>query len=254
MPVYLSLTRGALVRIGLTGSTRRRYQGDNTVSPMSKSYYPTDRAGRIDWHNNFAKEFPKVGKDLGFTDAEITNAVNDSKYAVHILQTLGPEIDSDPGHAANAVLSGQSSGEYVDLPAGSRAPTAVRPGIDTRRQARVERIKRHNAYTDAIGKQLKVVSEAKFDAKKYNAELGRPRQTGPTVTIPFRKAGGEVSGINLYRQRKGEKPPQKVGFFMRTPAIDTAPGKSGQLTYTARAVIDGEEVGLPSDAVSVTVT
>src|SRR6266446_1548216 len=150
MPVYLSLTRGALVRIGLTGSTRRRYQGDNTVSPMSKSYYPTDRAGRIDWHNNFAKEFPKVGKDLGFTDAEITNAVNDSKYAVHILQTLGPEIDSDPGHAANA-----------DLPGGSSAPTAVRPGIDTRRQARVERIKRYNACTDAIGKQLKIASEAK---------------------------------------------------------------------------------------------
>ena len=157
---------------------------------MSKSYYPTDRAGRIDWHSNFAKEFPKVRKDLGFTDAEITNAVNDSKYAVHILQTLGPEIDSDPGHAANAVLSGQSSGEYVDLPAGRSAPTPVRPGIDTRRQARVERIKRHNAYTDAIGKELKVVSEARFDAKKYQAELGRPRQTGPTVTIPFRPANG----------------------------------------------------------------
>jgi len=225
----------------------------NTVSPMSKSYYPTDRAGRIDWHSNFAKEFPKVGKDLGFTDAEITNAVNDSKYAVHILQTLGPEIDSDPGHAANAVLSGQSSGEYADLPAGSSAPTAVRPGIDTRRQARVERIKRHNAYTDAMGKQLKIAPEAKFDAKKYKAELGRPRQTGPTVTIPFRKAGGEVSGINLYRQRKGEKSPQEVGFFMRTPAIDTTPGRSGQLTYTARAVIDGQEIGNPSDPVSVTV-
>src|SRR5713101_8351583 len=156
MPVYLSLTRGALVRIGLTGSTRQRYQGDNTVSPMSKSYYPTDRAGRIDWHNNFAKEFPKVGKDLGFTDAEITNAVNDSKYAVHIFQMLGPEIDSDPGHAANAVLSGQSSGEYVDLPAGSSAPTPVRPGIDTRRQARVERIKAHAKFTTDIGEKLKI--------------------------------------------------------------------------------------------------
>ena len=95
---------------------------------MSKSYYPTDRAGRIDWHDNFAKEFPKVGKDLGFTDAEVTNAVNDSKYAVYIYQTLGREIDSDPGHIANAVLSGQSSGEYVDLPAGSGAPAAV-PGF-----------------------------------------------------------------------------------------------------------------------------
>ena len=77
---------------------------------MSKSYFPTDRAGRIDWYDNFAKEFPRVGKDLGFSDAEITNAVNDAKYAVHILSTLGPDIDADPGHVANAILSGQSSG------------------------------------------------------------------------------------------------------------------------------------------------
>jgi hypothetical protein len=219
---------------------------------MSKSYYPTGRAGRIDWHNNFAKEFPKVGKDLGFTDAEITNAVNDSKYAVYIYQTLGPEIDSDPGHLANSVLTGQSSGDYVELPASSGAPPAVRPGIDTRRQARVERIKRHGKYDDAIGKQLRVGTGAKFDANNYRAELGRARKTGPNVTIPFRKAGGDVSGINLYRQHKGKGASEKVGFFMRTPAIDTAPGK-GELSYTARAVINGKEIGQPSDAATVTV-
>src|SRR6202165_1449188 len=95
---------------------------------MSKSYYPTDRAGQIDWHNNFATEFPKVGANLGFSAIEITNAVNDSKYAVYILQTLGPEIDSDPDHAAHAVLEGQTSGDYVDLPSGSaRAPPAPPP-------------------------------------------------------------------------------------------------------------------------------
>src|SRR5713226_323261 len=205
-----------MVRIGLTGYTRQRYQGDNTVSPMSKSYYPTDRAGRIDWHNDFAKEFPKVGKDLGFSDAEITNAVNDSKYAVHILTVLGPEIDSDPGHAANAVLSGQSSGDFVDLPAAGSAPTPVRPGIDTRRQARVERIKANPKFTPDIAKKLRIES-GKVDAANYKAELGRARQTGNFVTIPFRKAGGGVSGINLYRQGKGDKSAQKVGFFIRTP-------------------------------------
>ena len=219
---------------------------------MSKSYFPTDRAGRIDWYDNFAKEFPKVGKYLGFSDAEITKAVNDSIYAVHILTTLGPEIDSDPGHAGNAVLSGQSSGDYVDLPAGSCAPTPVRPGIDTRRQARVERIKAQSEFTADIGKKLKIDS-GRVEAANYQAELGRARQTGNFVTIPFRKAGGGVSGINLYRQSKGDKSPQKVGFFFRTPAIDTAPGK-GDLNYTARAVVNEKEIGQPSDAVSVTVS
>src|SRR5256885_8259048 len=155
---------------------------------MSKSYFPIDRAGRTVWYDNFAKEFPRVGKDLGFSDAEITNAVNDSKYAVHILTTLGPDIDSDPGHVGNAVLSGQSSGDFVDLPAGASAPTPVRPGIDTRRQARVERIKAHSKFTADIGQKLKI-DTGKFEAANYQAELGRARQTGNFVTIPFRKAG-----------------------------------------------------------------
>jgi len=219
---------------------------------MSKSYFPSDRTGRIDWYNNFGKEFPKVGKDLGFSDTEITNAVNDSKYAVHILTTLGPEIDSDAGHAGNAVLSGQSSGDFVDLPAAGSAPTPVRPGIDTRRQARVERIKKQPKFTGDIGKKLRI-DTGEFEAANYQAELGRARQTGNFVTIPFRKAGGGLSGINLYRRGKGDKSPQKVGFYFRTPAIDTAPGK-GDLTYTARAVTNGKEIGQPSDAVAVSVT
>ena len=219
---------------------------------MSKSYFPTDRAGRTDWYNNFAKGFPGVGKDLGFSDTEVANAVNDAKYAVYIYETLGADIDADPAHAGNAVLSGQSSGEFVDLPARGSAPTAVRPGIDTRRQARVERIKAHPKFSADIGKKLKI-DTGKFDADKYKAELGRARRTGSFVTIPFRKAGGGVSGVNLYRQGKGDKSPQKVGFFFRTPAIDTSPGK-GELKYTARAVLNGKEVGQPSDAVSVTVS
>jgi hypothetical protein len=220
---------------------------------MSKSYYPTDRAGQIRWHNNFAKEFPKVGAKLGFSQAEIANAVNDSKYAAYLLVTLGEQIESDPGHAAHAVLDGQSSGEYVALRAGSNAPPAVRPGIDTRRQARVERIKRHGAYSETIGKQLNIISP-KLNEKTYKAELGQARVTGSVVTIPFRKAGGVVHGINLYRRRKGDKKPQLVGFFMRTPAIDGSPGKSGQTTYTARSVIADKEIGKSSDAVTVTLS
>jgi hypothetical protein len=219
---------------------------------MSKSYFPTDRAGRTAWYDNFAEEFPKVGKDLGFSETEVTNAVNDAEYAVHILNTLGPDIDADPGHAGNAVLSGQSSGDYADLPSGSSAPTAVRPGIDTRRQARVERIKAHSKFNPDVAKQLRIETE-ELDAVKYKAELGRARQTGTFVTIPFRKAGGGVSGINLYRQSNRDKSPRKVGFYFRTPAIDTSPGK-GELKYTARAVVNGKEIGQPSDGVTVAVS
>ena len=146
---------------------------------MSRSYFPTDRAGQIDWHNNFAAEFPKVGASLGFTAAEITSAVSDSNYAVYLLQTLGPEIESNPAHAALAVLEGQSQGSYVDLPSTSGAPPAVRPGIDTRRQARVERIKASSAFTfDVIGKQLKDCRrEIRSEELQSRAWPGAPDRT-----------------------------------------------------------------------------
>jgi hypothetical protein len=220
---------------------------------MSKSYYPTDRAGQIDWHSNFIAEFPKIGEKLGFSRAEIDNAVADSKYAAHLLKTLGPELETQENLPAFAVLEGQSSGQFVDVRGAADAPPAVRPGIDTRRQARIERIKRHPNYNESIRQQLKI-GVPTLDEKNYQAELGKPRQTGPTVTIPFRKAGGKISGINLYRQRKGERAPEKIGFFMRTPAIDTDPATSGQLTYTARAVKDGDEIGQPSDPVMIVVS
>ena len=137
---------------------------------MSKSYFPTDRTGRSGWYDNFGKQFPTVGRELGFTDTEITNAVNDAKYAAHILNTLGPDIDADPGHVGNAVLSGQSSGDFVDLPAGGSAPTPVRPGIDTRRQARVERIKANPKFTAEIGKKLKIETD-KLDTARLDSPL-----------------------------------------------------------------------------------
>ena len=220
---------------------------------MNKSYYPTDRAGQIEWHNNFTAEFPRLGEKLGFSRAEIDNAMADSRYAAYLLKTLGPELETQENLPAFVVLEGQSSGEFVDVHGAAGAPTAVRPGIDTRRQARIERIKRHPNYNESIRQQLKIAVPA-LDEKNYKAELGKPRQTGPTVTIPFRKAGGKVSGINLYRQRRGERAPERVGFYIRTPAIDTDPGSSGQLTYTARAVRDGDEIGQPSDPVMIVVS
>jgi hypothetical protein len=36
-----------------------------------------------------------------------------------------------------------------------------------------------------------------------------------------------------FRRGKGDKSPAKVGFFFRTPAIDTAPGK-GELNTARR--------------------
>ena len=231
-------------------------------------YYPHNRAGQINWHLNFAKEFPKVAPGLGFTAGEITSAANDSNYAVYLLQQLAPMLDTTAASLTgfvHTVLEGLPQGtpltppEMPDYPAG---PAAVPPGIDTRRQARVERIKRATGYTpDVVGRQLGLAAaDAGFEASKYKAELAQPQQSGPgKVVVPFRKAGGKINGINLYRQRAGEASPTLVKFFMRTPAVDTAPlaqanGAALKVTYTARAVVNDEEVGQPSESRSLMVS
>jgi len=229
-------------------------------------YYPHNRAGQINWHTNFAKEFPSVGPALGFTAAEITSAVNDSNYAVYLLQQLAPTLDSTARSLTgfvHTVLEGQPQGAPLPLPAipdYPTGPTPVPPGIDTRRQARVERIKRAPGYiAETHGKQLGLAAASGgFDKASYKAELGTPQQSGANkVTIPFRKSAGQIDGINLYRQRKSDAAPVLVKFFMRTPAVDVAPlaqaGIPETITYTARAVSKDQEIGQPSDGKLVTV-
>jgi len=127
----------------------------------------------------------------------------------------------------------------------------VRPGIDTRRQARVERIKAQAKFSADIGSKLKI-DTGKFEAANYKAELGRARQTGNFVTIRSVKPVAAFPDQSVSpRQRRQIS--AKSRFLFRTPAIDTSPGKS-ELKYTARAVMNGKEIGQPSDAVSVTVS
>ncbi len=231
-------------------------------------YYPENRAGQINWHTNFAREFPTVGTALGFSNAEITSAVNDSNYAVYLLQKIAPLLESTAkaltGYV-HTVVEGQPAGAPLPLPQLFEeyppGPPAVPPGIDTRRQARVERIKRADAYTaEVIGRQLGIVAaEGSFRPETYRAELGQPHQTAPNkVAVLFRKGAGKIDGIHLYRQRRGDPAPVLVRFFMRTPAVDTAPLvdplKPETITYTGMAVVNDEEIGQRSEGRTVTVS
>ena len=186
---------------------------------MSKSYFPADRAGRIDWYSNFAKEFPKAGKDLGFSETEITNAVNDTS-------TAGRTTGTEPGRprsCRHAVLSG-SSGDYVDLPR-ARA-RRLRCGLtDTRRRRGTNQPRRNSAPTSAANSKLE---NSRPRIKSSSVARARPKILSRSCSVKPVAALGQS-----FRRGKGDKSPAKVGFFFRTPAIDTAPGK-GELNTARR--------------------
>ena len=68
-------------------------------------------------------------------------------------------------------------------------------------------------------------------------------------------AGAEMSGIQTISVSNAEVNKLlaiEEGHFVDLKAIDTSPAK-GELKYTGRAVLNGKEIGQPSDSVKLTV-
>ena len=145
-----------------------------------------------------------------------------------------------------------------DWPTGTGAP--ITTGIEARRIEWVRLVKASPAYDpETIGAVLRLEQTGdEFDPATYQAELSDfLSPAANTVTFKFRKASGEIDGINLYMRRKGETAWTFVRFFSKSPATDSTPvkvaGTPEEREYQGRAVIADVEVGIVSDIESVLV-
>ena len=236
----------------------------NLLTPMTRSYFPDGKDNQSHWYANMAAEFPGVATTLGFNTADAAAWVADCLYAAYLLGPL-----TDPFSAFTSALIGFANtivtggGQTVPLPAipvyDPKAPAAVAPGIDGRRQTAVDRIKKATNYTPlVIGKLLQTENTGQpFDPATV-AGVIRSFHLNPQgqPVIAFGKAGGHIDGVNLYMQR-GTAAAVKLGMFTSTPAVDPTPllvpGTPEQRTYTVQPVLKDVEIGVRSPAVSLLV-
>jgi hypothetical protein len=153
-----------------------------------------------------------------------------------------------------ATVGGNALGSLPTTPALGAPPPAVPPGIFPRNSALALRIKKHPAYTEAMGQDLGIIgAEQTVDYTSLKPVLQITLQAGHPV-LGWRKQG--MDSLELWVDRGDGK-----GFVFL--AIDTVPGYTDTAALAAGASAvwkykgiyreSDEQVGQWSDVVSTPV-
>jgi hypothetical protein len=226
-----------------------------------KPYLPGPEAQRVTWLNNFAEKLALYNVMFGISAAELARVVAFSKMYAYIVglfasvEAFKEDIAKYKGILSRAPF-GTPLGDppTITIPA---APATVEAGIFTVIGGFVQRIKAmKNVYTTAIGEDLGIIGdETTFDPDTFKMEIKGVKWTNQGVKVSFVK--GDVEGANVYSRTNGVGSFVKLAFDGASPYVDTrplsVPGTPETREYMLKPVLGDEEIGLPSDVVSVVV-
>lgn len=200
-----------------------------------------------------------IGKNHGFTDAEIEEAGKDAaafayteflhdKYTQHLKSLTAFKNEMKTG----------AGGVPVELPVldlSGAEPVIVPDGIVSRFRAKAAKMKASANYSTAIGLQLQIegVDVPDEDPNTAKPLIGGLRIASSKVELKWKK--GSFDGIRVFRKIDGGEFVLS-GFSVSPPYIDNTPLPSGSQvwTYAIQYFIDDNEVGLISDPSSISVT
>ena len=140
------------------------------------------------------------------------------------------------------------------VPAWPVAPAAVLAGIEARRMDWVPSLKHatgYNPQTDGVTLQTEIVGGG-FDAAAYQAVVVSAVSHAPAqVAAAFRKARGEITGLEFSGRKVGTQALVKLGRFNVSPAslhIPIAtPGVAEDWEIQGQGYRGDTLVGVPSD-------
>jgi hypothetical protein len=222
---------------------------------MAKSYFlPADEPGKLKWLNNFAAKLPTYAVTVGVTPAEVTQTTADDAYFAFVVgaQNQHAKTTRDWTAYKNALRSGTAIGAMPTTPALGVPPTAVPAGIFSRVSSLAARIKKHPAYTEAIGQDLGIIgAEQSVDPTVMKPVLNLSLQAGHP-NIGWSKSG--MDSLEIWVDRG-------TGTFAFL-TIDTVPdyldtfalpaaGASAVWKYKAIYRLNDEQVGQWSDVATI---
>lgn len=226
---------------------------------MAKAYFisSTD-PGKRDWLNHLAERLPVHANTVGVSNAERDSVIADALAFDYIMaaQTSFTAAAQQWTAYKNAARNGTGStmGPLPTAPTLGTAPAPVAPGIFPRVSALCARIKKHPAYTDAIGQDLDIIgAEQTVDTTHAKPVLKLELLAGKP-NVKWTK--GSFDGVEIWVDRGS-------GTFVFL-AIDTvpdypdtyalpAPGQTALWKYKAIYRLNDAQVGEWSDVVSIAV-
>ena len=213
-------------------------QPSDNSSPQPKSnkhtkmrrqtYYPSRIGDQVNWLDNYAAKLPIHGATLGVIAGDITDSVNDAKYANYVLGTwLSAVRNFSPSttDAVDDVLAGAGSGPMVlptfTAPALPAGVTAALPGTLTRIFGLIAKMKLSAGYTEAIGTDLGIVGSAETEKAlpKFLTELmqGAGCQCVKLTFYKYTHMGVHIEG------RRGTGAWEFLGVDTESPYMDERP-------------------------------
>lgn len=119
----------------------------------------------------------------------------------------------------------------------------------------IKQWKANPACTNAIAAALKIAGTGGgFDPNTYKAEITKVEVIAGHVQIKFKK--GQSDGVNLYSRLKGQSVWKFVSRDTNSPYDDytalAVPGTPEVREYQAYGVLSDQQIGQPSDIVTVT--
>ena len=199
---------------------------------MSTDYIPRSEPQLAIWSSNFSKKIPNYGKTHGLTDEEIKLA-----------ETLCNET------SARIAEIEQKKTELQQI-------IALKDDLKNETLATIRgfvaRIKAHTAYTDGAGHDLGIIGTPATTVSKDSKTVLKAEVLPGRVRLSFVKKN--FSGVNIYTRPIGTIQWQYLARDNNSPYDDERPLANGlpeKREYMAIGVVGDEEVGQPSDIISV---
>ena len=224
------------------------------------NYLPAGDSERVAWLNNLAIKIGGYQNTLGLSAGDVAQVTKDNALYAYTINLLNIIKQSQQNVTAYKELlkhatKNQVIGAVPTMPVVPVAPAAAAAGIFDRTRALVQRIKKANNYSEAIGQDLNIIAPDHFvdpdtlmPVLKAKLDAGRPH---------LKWERGIAEAIDLYADHNDGKGFVLIGRFLRAEFLDTTPLAIGKLIddfkYKGIYVIADEQVGHISQMLTVKV-
>lgn len=201
---------------------------------MAATYFPRNDAQLVVWLGNFQTVFPGQAKALGLSDAEV-------KGVLDIAVALMAAVNADEQKYAEWQAATVHTAELKE----KALPEITRI---------IDRLRTAPGYSEEMATALQAVPPSR--GEPVNRASAKPVLRGifegGKVRIHWTR--GKFDGVNVYARRPGESEWRFLARDTRPPYDDPHAAAGGEVReYRAFYVLNDEEVGQPSDSVTVIV-
>ena len=234
------------------------------VQSMSRDILPRTNTEMAAWFLHFASKIEAHAPALSVSAADVAALKADAAMVDWTLRVLPSLRASGQQFTAfkEDLLDGQTGGAPCAAPAAptfSPPPAAVPAGAIARTRARAQRIKKSPGYTEAIGRDLEIISPTAADIAADDTSKPTFRATPlPHSEVRLDWVKGRHSGVVIQGKRAGDTDWVDLGKDNYSPYVDGRSALTASTSetrqYRARYLDKDDEVGAWSDVVSAGTT